>query len=316
MKVWVGVTDGDWFEFLQARRPDEVNFWQPSGTRSFKVLEPGEPFLFKLHSPRNFIAGGGFFVRHTALPFSLAWEAFGAKNGVPDVGRFRQRIAKYRRANEPELNPIIGCSILTEPFFWPEDQWIPIPANWAPNIVQGKTYDTAEAIGATLWHEVLSRFAGDPSKQGTRDQDQQPRYGADYLAHARLGQGAFRVLVTDAYQKRCAITGERTLPVLEAAHIQPYAAEGPHRVSNGLLLRSDLHILLDRGYLTVTPDLRVQVSKRIREEFENGRDYYAHHGQLLRVLPENPPERPDAAFLRWHTDSVYERGTPDSGTTV
>ena len=38
---------------------------------------------------------------------------------------------------------------------------------------------------------------------------------------ARLGHGAFRLLVTDAYQRRCAVTGERTLPVLDAAHIRP-----------------------------------------------------------------------------------------------
>ena len=40
-----------------------------------------------------------------------------------------------------------------------------------------------------------------------------------------------------------AITGEKTLPVLNAAHIKPYAEEGPHEVRNGLLLREDLHTL-------------------------------------------------------------------------
>ena len=116
MKIWVGVTDGDWFEFLRARQPDEVNFWQPSGSRRSKLLQPGEPFLFKL--------------------------------------------------------------------------------------------------------------------------------------------------------------------------------QGPHLVPNGLLLRSDLHTLFDRGYVTVTPDLRTEVSKRIREEFENGRDYYAHHGKRLTNLPAQPQELP------------------------
>jgi putative restriction endonuclease len=62
----------------------------PSGSRQFKLLEPGEPFLFKLHSPRNFIVGGGFFVRHTALPCSLAWSAFGVKNGVADAVAFAE----------------------------------------------------------------------------------------------------------------------------------------------------------------------------------------------------------------------------------
>ena len=64
MKLWVGVTDEGWFNYLRARNPDEVNFWQPSGGREFRVLQPGEPFLFKLHSPKNYIVGGGFFVRY------------------------------------------------------------------------------------------------------------------------------------------------------------------------------------------------------------------------------------------------------------
>ena len=51
---------------------------------------------------------------------------------------------------------------------------------------------------------------------------------------SRLGQGAFRVVVTEAYHRRCAISGEKTLPVLEAAHIKPYTQEGPHEISNGL----------------------------------------------------------------------------------
>jgi putative restriction endonuclease len=62
------------------------------------------------------------------------------------------------------------------------------------------------------------------------------------LVQQRLGQGAFRLLVTDAYQRRCAVTGERTLPVLDAAHIKPYAASGPH----------DPHAQFDAGYITVS----------------------------------------------------------------
>jgi hypothetical protein len=153
---------------------------------------------------------------------------------------------------------------------------------------------------------VLARLALDPRLREIKDGG--PRYGADYLARARLGQGAFRVLVTDAYQKRCAISGERTLPVLQAAHIQSYAAAGPHRVSNGLLLRSDLHILFDRGYVTVTPELRIEISRRIREEFANGREYYAYHGKTLAVMPSEARERPAAEFLRWHNELCFGRG--------
>lgn len=301
MKLWIGVTDSDWFEFLRSRRPDEANFWQPSGARQFRALAPGEPFLFKLHSPRNYVVGGGFFVRHTALPCSLAWNAFTENNGVPTQALFLERIRKYRRAESgaPVSDPVIGCNILAEPFFWPEDDWIAVPTDWTPNIVQGKTYDTDEHEGEALWASVLQRL-----NRLTTDEDG-ARYGSEYLARARLGQGAFRVLVTEAYGRRCAITGERTLPVLEAAHIQPYAAQGPHNVANGLLLRSDLHILFDRGYLTVTPDYRVEVSRRIREEFENGREYYAHHGRELSVLPAALIDRPQSDFLRWHNEHLF-----------
>jgi putative restriction endonuclease len=39
MKIWVGVTDKDWFQFLDRINPDEVNFWQPSGSRMFRALQ-------------------------------------------------------------------------------------------------------------------------------------------------------------------------------------------------------------------------------------------------------------------------------------
>ena len=85
MKFYVGVTDNKWFEYLARCKPDEVNFWRPGGTGSFQVLSPGAPFLFKLHSPENYIVGGGFFVSHSNLPLSLAWEACGDKNGAPSA---------------------------------------------------------------------------------------------------------------------------------------------------------------------------------------------------------------------------------------
>ena len=57
MRFWVGITDKDWFDFLAARSPDEVNFWQPSPTAPAR-LEPGVPFLFKLHAPQRTVVEG------------------------------------------------------------------------------------------------------------------------------------------------------------------------------------------------------------------------------------------------------------------
>ncbi len=308
MKIWIGVTDRAWYERLSRVAPDEVNFWQPSGSRTFRALQSGEPFLFKLHSPDNFIVGGGFFVRYSALPASLAWEAFDIKNGVSSLTELISRIRRYR-ADDQSLDPVIGCNVLAEPFFLSRSQWIAAPASWAANIVQGKTYDTDSDEGRSLWTAVRDAVVAHQVRErpSTASQTDDPRFGAEYLTRSRLGQGAFRVLVTDAYARRCAVTGEKTLPVLEAAHIRPFSREGPNAVKNGILLRSDLHKLFDLGYVTVTPDLRLEVSGRLRAEWENGREYYAYHGRELVCRPAGIAELPGTEFLRWHNENTFKR---------
>lgn len=77
-----------------------------------------------------------------------------------------------------------------------------------------------------------------------------------------------------------------------------------HKVSINTSLRKDLHAFFDAGYIIVTPEYRIEVSHRIREEFENGRDYYRHHGNLMR-MPEGQANRPDLAYLSWHNEHVF-----------
>jgi len=84
---------------------------------------------------------------------------------------------------------------------------------------------------------------------------------------------------------------------LETSHIKPYSENGPHSLNNGLLLRSDLHTLYDRGYLTITTDNKVVVSRRIKEDYGNGREYYKMHGKDLLVLPESYEEQPSKKYI-------------------
>jgi putative restriction endonuclease len=154
-----------------------------------------------------------------------------------------------------------------------------------------------------LWEAVQARREGVAAAERSF-LDEQRRYGNPVLVRPRLGQGAFRVLVTEAYARRCAVTAEKTLPALEAAHIRPYAIGGEHAPANGILLRRDIHSLFDLGYVTITPDLHFEVSRRIREEYEDGRAYYALHGKAI-VLPLKTECRPDRATLEWHNESVF-----------
>ena len=295
-----GVTDKSWFSLLRSQPGvDEVNFWLPSG-RVFRALKPGELFLFKLHYPDNCIVGGGLFAHSTVLPVSLAWDAFGIKNGAGSLDDLRKKIDKYRKQeSDPHQDYQIGCTLPEQPFFLPEEKWIPAPEDWPKNIVSGKTYDLSVEPGATIFRQL--------SVQQIQPQvvrEVAPRYGEPVLVQPRLGQGSFRVLVTDAYNRRCAVSSERTLPVLEAAHIKPYSDLGEHKVTNGILLRQDIHTLFDKGYLTITPDLKIEVSRRIREEFENGRDYYKYNGQSMHP-PQNWMDRPSREYLAWHNETVY-----------
>lgn len=308
MKIYVGVTDQNWFQYLVSEKPDELNFWRPGGKQSFKAIQQNDLFLFKLHSPHNFIVGGAFFIRHSFLPISLAWEAFGNKNGTRDYLSFRNAIHKYRKTNfRSEPDPTIGCIILTMPFFFDKKDWIPVPEDWKPNIVQGKTYDTETELGQQLYSQVQSIIQGQSiagSELITEDSEAK-RYGFAQIVFPRIGQGAFKVLVTEAYHRRCAITGEKTLPVLEAAHIMPYSQNGPNVTSNGLLLRKDMHTLFDRGYLTINENLQVEVSKPIKEDYGNGKEYYANHGKELMEMPQATQERPSAQLLLWHNENIY-----------
>lgn len=308
MNLFLAVTDADWFRFLKARSPlEEVNFWRPGGSSSFRALQLGEPLLFKLHYPVHQVVGGGFFAHYSReVPVSLAWEAFGEKNGAPTFQAMRQRIEKYRRIKpEPHEDYKIGCILLSDPFFFEREDWIPVPDDWSKNIVQGKGYDARSGYGAALWDEVQLRLmARRAAERGIGDAPgQEPMYGDPRPVRPRLGQGAFRVLVTDTYQRRCAVTGERALPVLEAAHVRPVSEGGRHQVDNGLLLRSDVHRLFDRGYVTVTPDYRFRVSRRLREEFDNGEPYYPFDRQQIWLPGQG--HRPSREFLAWHSDSVF-----------
>jgi putative restriction endonuclease len=311
MRLFVGVTDWDWWSLLASKATvEEVNFWRPSPTATFQALAPGEMFLFKLHAPRNVIAGGGFFRTFLSIPVSLAWEAFGDGNGATSLSEVRERISFYRPTPiGPADDPNVGCILLEEPFFFSEKDWIPSPPDFSRNIVVGKGYDTSDHAGRSLWQQVSERLyalrvkvdnAG-PALSAAAES----RFGSPTVVLPRLGQGSFRVLITEAYTRRCVVTLERTLPVLEAAHIRPYAKGGTHELSNGLLLRSDLHTLFDRGYLGIDPkECRVIVSSRIREEFENGKDYYSLDGRLI-TPPADEMAVPAFENLLYHAEHVF-----------
>lgn len=309
MDGWIAVTHSDWFDFLARRRHrEEVNFWSPSDYYTFRGT-PGAPFFFKLKAPRNAIGGFGHVASFSRLPDWLAWECFGEGNGAASFEEFRRQLESLRERNRLRGTGAlrqIGCIVLVQAVFFPPEEWIPQPGDWATRNLRYARYDLSGGEGARIWRACQERAAAGSAYvvPPAAVREERPRYGEPVLVRPRLGQGAFRVAVTDAYGRACAVTREHSLPVLEAAHIVPFAQGGPHEVRNGLLVRSDLHRLFDLGYVTVTPELRLEVSRRLREDFENGRTYYPLHGSRVNV-PGDPQLRPDPHLLRWHNETMF-----------
>ena len=306
---YIGLTDPDWYAYLSNHaHVDEVNFWQPHGNRVFRAIKPGEIFFFKLRAPLKGIAGFGFFERYEALPAWLAWECFGEMNGAPDFESMIDRIIRLRGDEGSRSGDFqIGCIMVTAPVFFTKDDWVAPPSDWAiTGIQQGKSYDLHLGEGHRVLRECMERAnRGERYWNVDRVSEDAPRYGEPSLVRPRLGQGLFSLEVRDAYRGACAVTGEHSRPVLEASHIIPYGRGGRHSIDNGLLLRSDLHRLFDRGYVTVTADYEFRVGERLRQEFNNGKSYYGLNGSTI-FLPEREAWRPKREYLEWHQKELFK----------
>ncbi len=314
MNGTIAITDYGWYQCLRSQRHlEEVNFWRPSPRQTFRAF-PYSPFLFKLKAPHNAICGFGYFARYARLEDWLAWDCFGIANGCRSFRELRDRLSTIRKRSGIQGGPSrtqIGCILIVEPTFFDEADWIPQPTNWPRQTQTSKTYDLTQGEGKRVWEQCLIQApqALQPtSSVAPQEQfsllEPTPRYGAPTQVRPRLGQGTFRVSVSEAYAWGCAITGEHSRPALDAAHIKPYGESGPHAVENGLLLRADVHRLFDRGYITVTPDLNVEVSQRLREDYQNGKSYYPLHGKSIH-LPQQQTEQPSLEFLEWHNEQRY-----------
>lgn len=121
--------------------------------------------------------------------------------------------------------------------------------------------------------------------------------------HRRQGQGSFRAAVLAAYSRRCAVTGCMVEAVLEAAHIVPYRGPVTNHVSNGLLLRADLHTLFDLGLIAVdTSSMSILTAPALV-----GTEYAELAGRKLS-LPSSPGQRPNEEALDMHRREVFQGG--------
>ena len=158
MKIYVGVTNADWFRFIKARDLKSVNFWRP-GKKEFRALPERGLFLFKVKKPYNCIAGGGYFADYKRMTITQAWESFAEGNGAASVQSFYAAINDNQSKEHIDLSGTqIGCILLEDVFFFDEEEWIPLPDSFSKYTVSGKEYDTEDEEGAKLYREVQKRL--------------------------------------------------------------------------------------------------------------------------------------------------------------
>ena len=118
----------------------------------------------------------------------------------------------------------------------------------------------------------------DTSKEQIPDSDYDARIRVLAEIARRQGQPAFRTRLLAAYDGLCAVTGCDVPDALEAAHLRPYRGPASNTVANGILLRADLHTLLDKQLIAIQPDSRsLELSQDLR-----GTAYSSLAGKRIR----------------------------------
>lgn len=129
------------------------------------------------------------------------------------------------------------------------------------------------------------------------------------VTEVRVKQSFFRKAVLSSYQNRCCISGVCEPKLLIASHIIPWSEDKQNRLNprNGLCLSALHDRAFDQGLITITPDFRIQVSKKLKLQRSNpmlNSAIVETQGRSI-VLPEK--FLPSEEFLSWHNKHRFEQ---------
>jgi putative restriction endonuclease len=113
---------------------------------------------------------------------------------------------------------------------------------------------------------------------------------------------AFRRVVTELYDYRCAATGLRLLlndiAMVEAAHIRPFSDSGDDDPRNGLALTPDMHWAMDAFLISPGPDYMWHVTRQLDTRIPDHKILTDLDGKAL-FLPREQRMYPRRDVLEW-----------------
>lgn len=163
-------------------------------------------------------------------------------------------------------------------------------------------------------HDELLPRIGESVTDGFEDEQapfihERERERVEQLTSRVMRDRVFRRVVLRAYDQRCAVTGLKLIngrgrAEVEAAHIQPVAANGPDILTNGIALSGTAHWMFDRGLISLDDDLAILVSRQVNDQ-ESVRAMINRTGRAL--TPSRPSQRPAPHFLQWHRKNCFKQ---------
>ncbi|PXK57512.1 HNH endonuclease [Klebsiella variicola] len=148
------------------------------------------------------------------------------------------------------------------------------------------------SLNSSEWLSIIHGDSMETKIGFNIDEIDAKREVANRLVSIRRGQASFRKNLLLAYEGRCAISGTMVVETLQAAHIYPYMGQATNEVSNGLLLRADLHLLFDMGLIYLNNNFTVSVSEKL-----NKSEYYFYDGKKI-YLPAIKHQQPSQLALK------------------
>lgn len=125
----------------------------------------------------------------------------------------------------------------------------------------------------------------------------------------RVNQDAFRSMILNLYEKRCALTGINIPALLVASHIIPWAVNQQERLNpeNGLCLSALYDKAFDKGFISFDDQYRVILAEKIK--LYQVEPYYGKHFASIEGQTISLPEyhRPNKEFLEWHRDCIFNK---------
>lgn len=229
----------------------------------------------------------------------------------PDLMKYAARLGRTSSAlamklgNIASLDPVIrrsGRKGLSSASKADKAMWEEMQADWEEFAVVS---------------DMAIRSLEESKKRGELSKGEQEKSRSDYTANdnlrltkTRQGQGLFKAALLSAYNYRCCVTGLSVRELLIASHIIPWSKDKTRRLdpSNGLLLSALQDKAFDRGLMTITEDMKVQVSQKIQAK---GDEYFMSSVYRFNGSKVSVPGKfePDPVCLAYHRKEIYERWT-------